>query len=321
MRYGITIPLPGVPLAQQRALIESLPDLGYTDVWSSEVDGVDAFTPLVLASQWAPTLRLGTAIVPVYTRGPALLAQSAAALAALAPGRVALGVGTSSDVIVANWNGLDFDRPYQRVRDTVRFLRTALAGGKVTEEYETFAVRGFRLSAPPPAPPELLVAALRPGMLRLAGREADGVILNWLSPDDVRTVAPIVTGAAPAGAAREVAARIFVIPTGDAEAARGIGRQLIAAYLNVPVYRAFHEWLGRGEALGPLWTLWEAGDRRAAAASVPDAVVDDLIVHGPPESCREQLQRYVEAGITTPILALLPGTGDLTTQLRTLAPS
>jgi probable F420-dependent oxidoreductase len=321
MRYGITIPLPGVPLAQQRALIESLPDLGYTDVWSSEVDGVDAFTPLVLASQWAPTLRLGTAIVPVYTRGPALLAQSAAALAALAPGRVALGVGTSSDVIVANWNGLHFDRPYQRVRDTVRFLRTALAGGKVTAEYETFAVRGFRLSAPPPIPPELLVAALRPGMLRLAGREADGVILNWLSPDDVRTVAPIVTGAAPAGAAREVAARIFVIPTGDAEAARGIGRQLIAAYLNVPVYRGFHEWLGRGDALGPLWTLWEAGDRRAAAASVPDAVVDELIVHGPPERCREQLQRYVDAGITTPILALLPGTGDLTTQLRTLAPS
>jgi probable F420-dependent oxidoreductase len=320
MRYGITIPLPGVPLPEQRTLIEALPDLGYTDVWSSEVDGADAFTPLVLASVWAPRLRLGTAIVPAYTRGPALLAQSAATLAALAPGRFALGLGTSSDVIVRNWNGIDFDRPYQKVRDTVRFLRAALAGAKVTEAYETFEVRGFRLSTPPPTPPDLLVAALRPGMLKLAGREADGAILNWLSPDDVRTVAPYVTGAAPDAAARELVARIFVIPTEDADAARALGRQLIAAYLNVPVYRAFHEWLGRGDALGPMWTHWAAGDRRAAAASVPDAVVDDLIVHGSPRRCQEQIHQYVGAGITTPILALLPGTGEVTAQVRALAP-
>jgi probable F420-dependent oxidoreductase len=320
VRRGITIPLPGVALAQQRGLIEALPDLGYTDVWSSEVDGADAFTPLVLASVWAPALRLGTAIVPAFTRGPALLAQSAAALAGLAPGRVALGVGTSSDVIVQQWNGIPFERPYQRVRDTVRFLRAALSGAKVTEAYESFEIRNFRLSAPPPTPPDLLVAALRPGMLRLAGREADGAILNWLSADDVRTVAPYVTGSAPAGADREIAARIFVIPTADAGAARAFGRQLIAAYLTVPVYRIFHEWLGRRELLGPLWTMWAAGDRRGASASVPDEVVDALIVHGEPARCREHIQRYVEAGATTPVIALLPGTGDVSEQVRALAP-
>ena len=104
-RYGITVPFDGIPLAAQRDLFAELPDLGYTDVWSSEVDGADAFTPLVLASVWAPALRLGTAIAPVFTRGPATLAQCAASLAAAAPGRVAIGIGASSDVIVERWNG------------------------------------------------------------------------------------------------------------------------------------------------------------------------------------------------------------------------
>src|SRR4029453_13467988 len=187
---GITVPFGGIPLAAQRELFAELPDLGYTDVWSSEVAGADAFPPLALASVWAPALRLGTAIAPVFTRGPATLAQCAASLAAAAPGRVAIGIGASSDVIVEGWNGLAFDRPLQRVRDTARFLRAALAGAKVTERYETFAVDGFRLGLVPDPPPRLLVAALRPGMLRLAGRESDGGILNRLPPRGGRTRPP-----------------------------------------------------------------------------------------------------------------------------------
>src|SRR5215211_8840094 len=169
-RYGITVPFDGIPLAGQRELFAELPDLGYTDVWSSEVDGADAFTPLVLASVWAPGLRLGTAIAPVFTRGPATLAQCAATLAAAAPGRFTLGIGASSDVIVERWNGLAFERPYERMRDTARFLRAALGGEKVSERYQTFTVDGFRLQLVPERPPALLIAALRPGMLRLAGR-------------------------------------------------------------------------------------------------------------------------------------------------------
>ncbi|HEU4397627.1 MAG TPA: LLM class flavin-dependent oxidoreductase, partial [Actinomycetota bacterium] len=103
--YGITIPFDGIPLPKQRELVAELADLGYTDVWSSESAGADAFAPLALASVWAPTLRLGTAIVPVFTRGPATLAQCAATLAAAAPGRFTLGIGSSSDVIVEHWNG------------------------------------------------------------------------------------------------------------------------------------------------------------------------------------------------------------------------
>ncbi|HEV8425004.1 MAG TPA: LLM class F420-dependent oxidoreductase [Actinomycetes bacterium] len=317
-RYGITIPFDAVPLVGQRDLVAELAGLGYTDVWSSESSGADAFTPLALASAWAPTLRLGTAIVPVYTRGPATLAQCTATLAAAAPGRVAIGIGASSDVIVERWNGGAFDRPLERVRDTARFLRAALTGAKVTERYETFAVDGFRLGLVPERPPRLLIAALRPGMLRLAGQESDGAILIWLAPGDVGAVTPYVHQAGPG---REIAARIFVAATADAEEARGQARRAIAAYLTVPVYRAFHEWLGRGERLAPMWRAWASGDRRAALAAIPDEVVDELVVHGPPQRCREQVQRYVDAGVTTPILALLPVGGDVREIVRGLAPA
>jgi probable F420-dependent oxidoreductase len=318
-RHGMTIPFDGVPLHAQRDWIVELADLGYTDVWSSEANGADAFTPLALASTWAPSLRLGTAIVPAFTRGPGLIAQSVGTLAQAAPGRFALGVGTSSNVIVEGWNGIPFDEPYKRTRDVVRFLRRALAGEKVTGEFDTFSVRGFKLGMMPEQPVPILVAALREGMLRLAGREGDGAIINWLSADDVATVAPIVQQAGD-GTPREVVARIFVAPTDDADTVRGMGRFAIAAYLNVPVYAAFHEWLGRGDRLAEMWRLWKEGDRKAALAAIPDSVVDELIVWGPPEKCREHVQRYVDNGVTTPALALLPFGLDQRQAVRDLAP-
>jgi len=178
-RYGMTIPFDGVPLHAQRDWVVELADLGYTDVWSSEANGADAFTPLALASAWAPSLRLGTAIVPAFTRGPACLAQSVGSLAQAAPGRFVIGIGTSSNVIVEGWNGIPFDQPYQKTRDVVRFLRSALAGEKVSGEFDTFTVRGFRLGVLPEQPVPILVAALREGMLRLAGREGDGDRITW----------------------------------------------------------------------------------------------------------------------------------------------
>ena len=313
-RLGLTIPLTGVPLTAHRELIERLPDLGYTDAWSAETAGTDAFSPLVLASQWAPSLRLGTAIVPVYTRGPGLLAMSAATLSELAPERFVLGIGTSSPVIVRNWNAREFAQPFQRARDTLEFLRSALAGEKVTAEYETFSVNRFKLERAPEKPPKVMLAALRPGMLRLAASESDGAITNWLAPADVPTVRAEV------GPDVELVARIFVCPTEDAGAARALGRLLISSYLTVPVYAAFHEWLGRGDALAPMHKLWAAGDRKGAGAAIPDEVVDDLIVHGSPDACRERLESYVDNGLTTPVIALLPTGGDPVAQVEALAP-
>lgn len=322
-RHGITIPLGGVSLAEHRDIFRELVDLGYSDVWSSEADGADGFTPLALAAAWAPELRLGVAIIPAYTRGPALLAQSVASLADAAPGRFVMGIGSSSNVIVERWNGIPFDQPYHRTRDVVRFLKTALTGEKVSETYRTFEVKGFRLGIRPAHQPPILVAALREGMLAMAGREGDGAIINWLSADDVRTVAPIVHDAASAAGkpAPEIAARIFVCPSEDTEAVRSQARFAIAAYLNVPVYAAFHRWLGREDELAGMWQHWKEGDRKAALAAIPDQVVDDLIIHGSAESCREQIDAYLHAGVDTAAIAVMPFAGVEPLQAaRDLAP-
>ena len=322
VRYGMTVPFAG-PLHAQADRFRELADLGYTDAWTAEADAHDGLTPLALASVWAPDLRLGTAILPAFTRGPALLAQSAASLASAAPGRFVLGIGTSSNVIVERWNGIPFEEPYRRVRDTVRFLRAAFTGEKVTEAFESFDIRGFRLVDPPEQPPPMVVAALRGGMLRLAGREADGAVVNWLSPTDAGRVSAIVREAASAAGrpAPEVAARIFVCPSDDRDRVLAEAKRLLAAYVNVPVYRAFHEWLGRTDVLGEHWERWDAGDRAGSLEAMPDSVVDDLLVHGAPDQCRAAIARYVAAGITTPVLAIVPLAGvDAGLAVRDLAP-
>jgi probable F420-dependent oxidoreductase len=300
----MTVPLPG-PLHTHRDKLVELADMGYTDIWSAEADGADAFTPLALAAAWEPRLRLGTAIVPAYTRSPACFAQSVATLADAAPGRFAIGIGSSSNVIVQKWNGIPFDEPYKKVRDVVRFLNDALSGEKVAKSYDTFTVDGFKLGIRPEQKPQILVAALREGMLRLAAREADGTIINWLSPDDVSRVAQVVRDAAE-GTPKEIVARIFVCPSENAEVVRAGARFAIAAYLNVPVYAAFHAWLGRSDELEGMWDAWKAGDRKAALAAIPDSVVDDLVVHGSPAECREKIKRYFDNGVTTSSLAIMP---------------
>jgi probable F420-dependent oxidoreductase len=314
-RNGITVPFDGLSLAEHREVFRELVDLGYTDVWSAESGGADAFTPLVLAAAWAPELRLGTAIIPAYTRGAMTLASQVASLCSANPGHFAVGIGSSSNIIVERWNGMSFDKPYQRVRDTLRFLRVALRNEKVTEEYETFSVRGFTLGLPVTEQPPILIAALRAGMLRLAGREGDGAIINWLSADDVATVAPIV------GDGKEIVARIFVLPTDDRDLVNYVGRRAIAQYLNVPVYAAFHEWLGRGELLRPMWDAWKAGDRKAATEAIPESLVDELVVWGPPARIREHVERYCEHGVTTPAPAILGNADQAMATARAIAPS
>ncbi|MET8332763.1 LLM class F420-dependent oxidoreductase [Streptosporangium canum] len=315
-RWGMTVPFYDRTLAGSRELVAELPALGYTDVWSAEVNGVDGFVPLALAAEWAPGVRLGSAIVPVSTRGPGLLAMSAATLADLAPDRFVLGIGASSPAIVERWNAGEFVKPFARTRDTLRFLKKALAGEKVTERYETFEVKGFRLERAPKVPPKIVLAALRPRMLRLAAEEADGAITNWLSPQDVRKVRSEI------GPDTELIARLFVCVSEDAERVRELGRRMLAGYLTVPVYAAFHDWLGRGEVLRPMHEAWAAGDRQAALRAIPDEVVDALIVHGDAATCRARIRQYVDNGLSTPVLAPIPGGGiPIAQAVRDLAPT
>ena len=320
-RYGITVPFSSAPLNEHREWYEECASLGYTDLWTGEAQGADGFTPLTLAAAWTPTLRLGTAIIPAFTRAPAVMAQSAAAMAEAAPGRFAFGIGTSSNVIVEQWNGVPFEEPYKRTRDMVRFVKAALSGEKVTEDYDTFSVKGFRLGMKVREVPPVLVAALRPGMLRMAAREGEGAIINWLSADDVKTVkAEIDSGWGDKTGEPEVVARIFVCPSEDIETVRSVARFMIAAYVNVPVYAEFHRWLGRSDQFQGMWDAWKAGDRKAATAAIPDQVIDELIVHGSPDECRAHIQRYVDNGVTTPVLAVVAAGMDERQAIRDLAP-
>jgi probable F420-dependent oxidoreductase len=312
--YGITIPFDGVTLLEHREWFHRLADLGYTDVWSAEVDGADGFTPLTVAAIVESRLNLGVAVTPVFTRGAGLLAMSVAALAEVSGGRFTMGLGSSSQPVVERWNGITYEKPYARTRDVLRFLKRALDGEKIDEVFETFEVHGFKLARPVVSRPPILLGALRPGMLRLAGREADGAILNWLAATDVAQCRAEV------GPDKTIAARLFVIPNADADVARSIGRRMISSYLTVNAYAEFHRWLGRGDALAPMWDAWAEGNRKLANEVIPDAVVDELVIHGPYEACREHVQRYIDAGVEVPTIAIIPFGVDLEEAVEGLAP-
>lgn len=294
--WGITLPLPGLPLDRHRFLVERLPDLGYTDVWSAEGGGTDAFTPLAAVAAWSDRLRIATGIVPVQTRGPAVLAQTAATLAQLAPGRTILGIGASVPAHVTDINGIPYDEPFKRTRDVLRFTTRALRGEDVGNDFDTFSVSGYRLPHPPAEPVKVILGALRPGMLRLGFTEGDGAVTNLLFPEDVDTVLGAV-GPQPPG--KELVVKVFVCPTDDTGYARRTTRPFLAWILNREPYRKFHEWLGHGELLADSHRLWAAGDVLGAQQALPDGVVDALFISGSPEECRERILRYHRPGVTT----------------------
>jgi probable F420-dependent oxidoreductase len=240
--------------------------------------------------------------------------MSIASLAEVAGGRFTMGLGSSSLPVVERWNGITFDKPYARTRDVLNFVKRALDGEKIDEVFETFEVHGFKLSRPVIERPPILLGALRPGMLRLAGKEADGAILNWLAATDVAKCCAEV------GEGKIIAARLFVVPTSDQDLARSIGRRMISSYMTVNTYAEFHRWLGRGEVLQPMWDAWAAGDRKLANQVIPDSVVDELIIHGSYDECREHVARYVEAGVQIPSIAIVPFGVDLQEAVEGLSP-
>ena len=306
-RLALSVPLDGFTLAEHVQISKDMERAGYTDAWSYEVDGTDCFSPLATVAL-STGMRVGTAIANVYTRGPATLAQCAAGIGELAPGRFCFGVGSGSEPIVEMWNNGRFAKPATRVRETVMFLRQALAGERVVFEGETIKVNGFRLSRVPREPIPLHVAALRGGMLRVAGEVGDGAIINWLSAEDVKKSVKVVRDAAAAAGrdpeAIEITARLMINIDGRTPEADAVVRRAINAYLNVPVYKEFHRWLGRTEQLTPMWSAWESGDRKAALAAVPTNVMDDLMVRGDWDEIRGHIRRYHEAGVDTAFLSL-----------------
>jgi probable F420-dependent oxidoreductase len=308
-RWGLTLPLPGISLADHEEHVKRAEAAGYTDLWTGETAGPDGFTPLALSAAWTERMRLGTGIVGVFQRGPALLAQEAAALASASRGRFVLGIGSSSDRIVEGWNGIPFEKPLSKVRETLDFLQTALAG----ERTDT----GFKLEAPPAEPVPIVLAALRGKMLELAMERADGAFTNFLPLGGLPKVTAQLE-AAPDGF--ELLCRFFCIP-GEREAVEPLARFMFSSYITVPVYTAFYRWLGYGEQIDPMIAAWEAGDRQAAAAAAPWEVIEEMFLFGTPEQMKERLAAFVEGGITLPILTPIVTPDKLGETIAALAPA
>jgi probable F420-dependent oxidoreductase len=307
-RWGLTLPLPGLTLADHEALVKRAEAAGYTDLWTGETAGPDGFTPLALSAAWTERARLGTGIVGVFQRGPALLAQQAAALADASEGRFVLGIGSSSDRIVEGWNGIPFERPLSKVRETLDFLDVALKGER-TES-------GFKLEGKPTHEVPVVLAALRGKMLELAVERAAGAFTNFLPLAGLPKVTAQLQGA-PEGF--ELLCRFFCIP-GEREQVEPLARFMFSSYITVPVYANFYRWLGYGEQIEPMVQAWEAGDRQAAAAAAPWELIEDMFIFGPPEQMKERLAAFVAGGITLPILTPIVTPDKLAETIDALAP-
>jgi probable F420-dependent oxidoreductase len=280
---------------------------GYDTAWTGEVTGADAVTVLALIAGATSRLRVASGVVPVQTRTPLVLAQTAVALDHVAPGRVALGLGASSPAVVGDWNGLPYRRPLAQVREAVQLIRRIMAGERVTFEGEFYRVRNLRLSSPPPGRPVLIyLGALGPGMLELAGEIADGVLLNWLGPGTVpATLRHLEAGASRAGrtlAGFEVAAFVRTCVTdAPADARRWLARE-ITGYCTVDAYARFFRASGFGAEVDAVSAAWKAGDRASAMRQISPRFLDALGVVGPPGFCRDRIGEFARAGLTMPVV-------------------
>jgi probable F420-dependent oxidoreductase len=307
-RWGLTLPLTNLPLRRHADLVRGAEAAGYTDLWSGETQGPDGFTPLALAAAWTERIRLGTGVVGVFTRGPALLAQQSAALADASNGRFALGIGASSDRIVEGWNRMPFSKPLTRISETLDFLDAAFAGERTST--------GFKLEQAPAEPVPIVLAALRGKMLRLAVARAAGAFTNFLPLDGLPRVKAELDGAPPDF---ELLCRFFCLP-GERAEVEPLARFMFASYATVPVYEAFFRWLGYGERIDEMVAAWKAKDREAAIAAAPWDVIEDTFIFGTPDAMRARLAAYVEGGITLPILTPITTPDRLGEMIEALAP-
>jgi probable F420-dependent oxidoreductase len=298
-RWGLTIPFVGVPLAEHEPLIRRAEASGYDDLWSAETTGADGFTPLALAAAWTERTRLITGVVNPYTRGPSVLAQSAAALADASSGRFVLGIGSSSPAIVERWNEVPFVKPLSKVRESVQTLRPVLRGER--------GVGGFKLETAPQHEIPIIIAALRDRMVRLAAEIGDGLFCNFLPLSGVGHVVEQARGTS------EIACRFFCL-AGPEDPALGMAKWMFTAYGTTPVYAEFFRSLGWAEKLDPMLEAWNGGDRKRALELCPEDLVREIFVLGPPEAMKERLAEFEAGGITSVSLLLFgepAGHGDL----------
>jgi probable F420-dependent oxidoreductase len=306
LRFGLTPPIEVMGFGPSVELCARAEELGYTDIWSAEANGADGFSPLAAVAVRTTTVRLGVAVVPVFTRPPALMAMSAAGIQQLSGGRFVLGIGASSPAIVAQWMGLEYDHPVDRIREYIQVLRPMLAGEKVTHTGPDYRVKGFRLLIDAGRPVPIHLAALGPRMCRLAGAMADGVAFFLMTPEGVaQNLEDVRAGAEEAGRDPEELDSIIRLPIAVDEPedlVRFMGRRMMTGYAIVPGYNASLARQGFEQEAAEIAGAWAEGERDRATDAFSDEMLEQTFVFGDVESCRKRIEEYRAAGVKTPVL-------------------
>ena len=313
-RIALSLPAPTGSVADTIAMAQQAEALGYDDIWLADAGGLDAFTLSPMLLEKTEKLRLGIAVVPAYTRTPAVMASTLAVINQAYPGRFVPGFGTSSHAIIEGWHGLQLEKPLTRMTETVALLRSMLAGEKTSYTGETLHSKGYR-QAPSDPPVPVYLAALRSKMVERAAEIADGVILN-LFPSSVlpRIIEHIGIGAERAGkdpADVEVVCRHMVVVSEDKAAAREAFRAGFAGYYATPVYNKFLAWAGYEEAAAEIREGWAAKDRERTAAALPDELIDEIAIIGTAQECQAKMRDYAAGGIHTNIVSCIYPTPEI----------
>jgi probable F420-dependent oxidoreductase len=304
VRIGIGVS-EDLTLQRQAALAAEVEEAGFASLWTNEASGRDA---LLLCQAWAAAtdgLEVGVGVAPIWTRTPAQLAMATATLQEASGGRFVLGLGVSHPATMGPWHGAEYRRPLVAARDTLIVLRAALAGETTDHDGEVLASRRFALAiSPTPPHGHVLLAAMGPRMLQLAGEESDGTLLNWSSPPEVsRAGARVRAGAARAEDGKapadvEVAAYVRVAVAEDAEVARLALAREISRYCALPAYAAHFTRQGFGAGVEETKEAYREVGAEAAAAAVPDRMLLALGWYGTPaDDPAAMLARYDDAGL------------------------
>jgi len=285
-------------------------ELDYRSFWTAETVGPEAFSVLAAIGAAAPSLNLGTGVLALQLRTPALVAMAGATLQALHPDRdILLGVGISSPVVTQKWHGAPYgDRPLARVREYVTLLRECLGGESVSFQGDFYEVSRFRLGVKlGERRPKIVVGALNPKMLALAGELADGVLLNYLPAGHVPWSTEQVR--AGAGGRTDGGPTIYAyVHAGVCERADGIeaARRDLFSYAVVDAYARNFERAGFADEVAAVRGHHAEGDREAALSAVSDRMVDAIDVMGDADRVRDTMRAYVDAGVDVPVLMPMP---------------
>jgi len=283
-------------------------EVGYDSYWTAETTGPEAFSLLGAVGAAAPSLGLGTGVLALQLRTPMVVAMAGATLQALHPDRdVVLGVGISSPVVTSRWHGVAYgDRPLAQTREYVTLLRACLSGEKVDFAGDFYQVKGFRLGVRlGERKPKIVIGALNPKMLALAGEVADGVALNYLPASHVPWSVEQVRAAGPATIYAYVHAGVC-----EREEGAELARRDLFSYAVVDSYARSFERAGFADEVTEIRARHAAGDRPGALAAVSDRMVDAIDVMGDPDTVQATMQAYVDAGVDVPVLMPLPWGAD-----------